>query len=534
MTITITHTKVSGAAAPDDTSKVGGPDWDASHLVTGLVAGDVSGLAPIATSGSAADLSTGAIPVARMPAHTGDVTTSAGAVATTIAANVVTNAKLATMPASTIKGNNTGVTAAALDLSIAQTKTLLAIATGDVSGLATVATTGSAGDLSTGTLLAARMPAHTGDVTTSVGAIATTIVANAVTNAKLATMPTLTLKGNNTGGTAAVLDLTVAQILVMLGIPNAFDLGDGSDGSCVLDGTNTFPWATKSGSTYTMTRAFFVSDITVNGGVVLKPDGWSGRCRGTFTNNGDISVIGNAASGTTPGAAGWTGASRELPPGAVGGTPPAGAGGGSTVAPQIFSTTSVNGGAGGFGGGSPTAGGVGLTGGVGHGGSGGGGGGTTGGGNGADGGSGGTVTSVENGGAGRGDTRQFQPAMTGRTYTGVQFTSGSGGGSGSNASGGSGAAAGGGGGGWMAFAANVFAGSGTWTISGGAGGAASGTGAGGGAGGAGGFAVFRAFTGIYPTAIKAGGLGGAGSAGGGGITAGGNGGVGGVGYQVNL
>src|SRR5690349_8791986 len=42
------------------------------------------GLAAIASSGSASDLSTGTVPDARMPALTGDVTTSAGAVATTL------------------------------------------------------------------------------------------------------------------------------------------------------------------------------------------------------------------------------------------------------------------------------------------------------------------------------------------------------------------------------------------------------------------------------------------------------------------
>lgn len=55
----------------------------------------------------------------------------------------------------------------------------------------------------------------TGDVT-SIGN-ATTIAANAVTNAKAAQMPTLTIKGNNTGGTADPLDLTVSQVQAMIG-----------------------------------------------------------------------------------------------------------------------------------------------------------------------------------------------------------------------------------------------------------------------------------------------------------------------------
>src|SRR5258705_287302 len=63
-----------------------------------------------------------------MPALTGDVTTVAGAVATTIsanavsttaiAANAVTNAKLATMAAWTFKVNNTSGVAAPTDVTI--------------------------------------------------------------------------------------------------------------------------------------------------------------------------------------------------------------------------------------------------------------------------------------------------------------------------------------------------------------------------------------------------------------------------------
>ena len=69
--------------------------------------------------------------------HTGDVT---GATTLTIANNVVSNAKLAQMGANTFKANNTGSTANAIDITVAQAKTLLAISNTDVSGLGTLST----------------------------------------------------------------------------------------------------------------------------------------------------------------------------------------------------------------------------------------------------------------------------------------------------------------------------------------------------------------------------------------------------------
>jgi hypothetical protein len=62
----------------------------------------------------------------------GDITVGGSGTTLTIDNDAVTNAKLANMAASTFKGNNTGAPADPVDMSVAQTKTLLALAKGDV------------------------------------------------------------------------------------------------------------------------------------------------------------------------------------------------------------------------------------------------------------------------------------------------------------------------------------------------------------------------------------------------------------------
>lgn len=183
---------------------------------------DVSGLGSLATASSVSlsTQATGTLQAAQAPAHTGDVTSSAGSLALTIAAGAVTNAKLATVSTATFKGRTSAGTGAPEDLTVAQAKTLLAITNTDVSGLGALATASSVNlsTQATGTLQAAQFPALTGDVTSTAGALGTTIAAGAVTNAKLANVATATIKGRVTAATGVVEDLTATQVKTLLAI----------------------------------------------------------------------------------------------------------------------------------------------------------------------------------------------------------------------------------------------------------------------------------------------------------------------------
>lgn len=119
----------------------------------------------------------------------------------------------------------------------------------------------------------------TGDVTGSgTGSFAATIASNAVTNAKLAQMPTLTIKGNNTGGTANALDLTVSQVNTMLGTVSStltsahIFVGNGSNvatdvalsGDATLANTGALTLATVNGNVGSFGSASSAGTFTVN------------------------------------------------------------------------------------------------------------------------------------------------------------------------------------------------------------------------------------------------------------------------------
>lgn len=148
--------------------------------------------------------------------------------------------------------------------------------------------------------------ALTGDVTASgPGSVAATIANNAVSNAKLAQMATLTIKGNDTGGSADPQDLTVSEVNTMLGaLSNPMDsdgdfiyggasgvatkLDAGTLGQVIISGGAGAPtWGFPSGvTTAKTTTASFAA--TETGVVTLDASGgaWTGTLPDATANTG--------------------------------------------------------------------------------------------------------------------------------------------------------------------------------------------------------------------------------------------------------
>jgi len=84
----------------------------ANHTGT-QAAGTITGLAAVATSGSASDLGAGTLPAGRLPAHTGEVTSSAGSAALTITkSGILSDIQIAALNADFTTNNALGVQSA--------------------------------------------------------------------------------------------------------------------------------------------------------------------------------------------------------------------------------------------------------------------------------------------------------------------------------------------------------------------------------------------------------------------------------------
>lgn len=126
-------------ATPNGTTGALAPRALVAADIPTIPSSGVSGLATVATSGSASDL-TGTLAAAQLPAFSGSMTTTPGSSVTTIPAGTVTLAMQANLAANSMVGNNTASPATPIALTAAQIKTFLAIANTDVSGLGTLST----------------------------------------------------------------------------------------------------------------------------------------------------------------------------------------------------------------------------------------------------------------------------------------------------------------------------------------------------------------------------------------------------------
>jgi hypothetical protein len=263
--VSLPQVAILGGQASDPAGPSNGMMW--LNTTSGQIKVQSAGATVVLATGGGAGVSDG---------DKGDVTVSGTGTVWTVDAGVVTNAKLATVATSTIKGRSTAGSGAPEDLTATQVRTLINVANGANNYV---------------------HPNHSGEVTSTADG-ATVIAAGVVSNAKLTTVSTATFKGRVTAGTGAPEDLTGVQAATLLPAFNATDKGlaPASGG-----GTTTFlradgTWAVPAGGGGVTDGD--KGDITVSGGGTVWSIDPASVSLTAMANLSTATIIGRTTAGT--------------------------------------------------------------------------------------------------------------------------------------------------------------------------------------------------------------------------------------------
>jgi len=251
-------------------------------------------------------------------AFTGDIAKAAGSLATSIVANAVGNTKLAQMVQARFKGRAAAAgTGDPQDLTPDQASTILDGATDPFLRTSAV-TAGYTDEQAQDAVGAMLLDTATIDLTyaDATPALSADVKTDSIDNTLLANMVQATLKGRAAAaGTGDPTDLTADQASTLLdtatdpfirtssaGVGGFAYGGDGSDASLHFTGSpGTIAGATLSGSTYTMQRDIFATDLTIDAGIILVTNNYAIFGTGTLTVNGTIQNNGSTGSAGSSG-----------------------------------------------------------------------------------------------------------------------------------------------------------------------------------------------------------------------------------------
>lgn len=230
--------------------------------------------------------------------------TTTPAITLTLGANAVANSQLAEMATNTIKGNNTGVTANAADLTVAQVNAILPVFTSSLNGLAPLSGGGTTNYLRADGSWVAPPGATSGTVTSvgvSGGTTGLTTSGGPITASGTITLAgTLAIASGGTGNTSATAafnalsPMTTAGDIIIGGVSGAGTrLAIGTSGQILTVSGGAPTWAAAGAGT--------VTSVNVSGGTTgLTTSGGPITGSGTITLAGTLAVA-NGGTGSTSG-----------------------------------------------------------------------------------------------------------------------------------------------------------------------------------------------------------------------------------------